>query len=233
MKNKIIKALLLTFSILLIIGVILYLFPFIINLSTHEGQLTFKNEIDNLGVWGIIVLFMLQLLQIVLVVLPGEPLEILAGMCYGPIGGTIFIIVSVFITTTLIYLLVGKFGKKYLYNTFSKEKIQKIENSKLFKNPKKAEVLMCILFFTPGTPKDLLTYIGFLFPIPPIKFILIATFLRFPSIISSTIAGSGLSNGKISIVIVSYVITFVATAIFVFLISKKEKDTTEAIKILK
>ena len=138
MKNKIIKALLLTFSILLIIGVILYLFPFIINLSTHEGQLAFKNEIDNLGVWGIIVLFMLQLLQIVLVVLPGEPLEILAGMCYGPIGGTIFIIVSVFITTTLIYLLVGKFGKKYLYNTFSKEKIQKIENSKLFKNPKKA-----------------------------------------------------------------------------------------------
>ena len=73
-------------------------------------------------------------------------------------------------------MLVGKFGKKYLYNTFSKEKIQKIENSKLFKNPKKAEVLMCILFFTPGTPKDLLTYIGFLFPIPPIKFILIATF---------------------------------------------------------
>ena len=129
MKNKIIKALLLTFSILLIIGVILYLFPFIINLSTHEGQLAFKNEIDNLGVWGIIVLFMLQLLQIVLVVLPGEPLEILAGMCYGPIGGTIFIIVSVFITTTLIYLLVGKFGKKYLYNTFSKEKIQKITYS--------------------------------------------------------------------------------------------------------
>ena len=103
MKNKIIKALLLTFSILLIIRVILYLFPFIINLSTHEGQLAFKNEIDNLGVWGIIVLFMLQLLQIVLVVLPGEPLEILAGMCYGPIGGTIFIIVSVF-ASSLIFL---------------------------------------------------------------------------------------------------------------------------------
>lgn len=68
---------------------------------------------------------MLQLLQIVLVVLPGEPLEILAGMCYGPIGGTIFIIVSVFITTTLIYLLVGKFGKKYLYNSILKRKNSK------------------------------------------------------------------------------------------------------------
>lgn len=38
---------------------------------------------------------------------------------------------------------------------------------------------MCILFFIPGTPKDLLTYIGFLLPIPPMKFILIATFLDF------------------------------------------------------
>lgn len=233
MKNKIVKAFLLTFSVLLIIGVILYLFPFIINLSSYEGQLAFKNKIDDLGIFGFAVLFLLQLLQIILVVLPGEPLEILAGMCYGPIGGTIFIIISVFITTSLIYLLIGKFGKKYLYNTFSKEKIQKIENSKLFKEPKKAEVLMCILFFTPGTPKDLLTYIGFLLPIPPIKFILIATFLRFPSIISSTIAGSGISNGNLSIVIISYVITFIATAIFIFLISKKEKDTTEAIKILK
>lgn len=137
MKNKIIKALLLTFSILLIIRVILYLFPFIINLSTHEGQLAFKNEIDNLGVWGIIVLFMLQLLQIVLVVLPGEPLEILAGMCYGPIGGTIFIIVSVFITTTLIYLLVGKFGKSIYTIHSQRKKFKKLKTANYLKILKK------------------------------------------------------------------------------------------------
>ena len=42
----------------------------------------------------------------------------------------------------------------------SKEKINKIQNSKLFKNPKKIEYIMLILFFIPGTPKDLLTYIA-------------------------------------------------------------------------
>ena len=45
-----------------------------------------------------------QIAQIFLAILPGEPLEILAGMCYGTVGGTIFILVSVFITTTR-YLL--------------------------------------------------------------------------------------------------------------------------------
>ena len=65
------------------------------------------------------------------------------------------------------------------------------------------------------------------------KFILIATFFRFPSIISSTIAGSGLSNGKLSILIISYAITFIATAVIIFFINKKDKDTTEAMKIIK
>ena len=46
------------------------------------------------------MLFSLQIAQIFLAILPGEPLEILAGMCYGGIGGTIFILVSVFVTTT-------------------------------------------------------------------------------------------------------------------------------------
>lgn len=233
MKNKVIKTLLFIIAMLLILGIVIYLFPFLINLSTYEGQVAFKNEIDHLGIFGIGVLFLLQLLQILLIVLPGEPLELLAGICYGPIWGTLFTLISVFITTSLIYFLIGKLGKKYLYNTFSKEKIEKIENSKLFKDPKKAEVLMCILFFIPGTPKDLLTYIGFLLPIPPMKFILIATFFRFPSIISSTIAGSGLSNGKLSILIISYAITFIATAVIIFFINKKDKDTTEAMKILK
>ena len=114
-------------------------FPFLFNFSTYEGQVAFINEIDHLGIFGIGVLLLLQLLQIQLIVLPGEPLELLAGICYGPIWGTLFTLISVFITTSLIYFLIGKLGKKYLYNAFSQEKIEKIENSKLFIAPKKAE----------------------------------------------------------------------------------------------
>ena len=49
----------------------------------------FKEKINSMGIWGGLLLFGLELLQIVLVILPAEPLEILAGMCYGPIGGTL------------------------------------------------------------------------------------------------------------------------------------------------
>ena len=84
------------------------------DISTKEGQIAFKEKIDNLGVVGLLILFLLEIAQIFFVVIPGEPLEILAGMCYGNIGGTIFITISVLITTTIIFWLVRKYGKKLM-----------------------------------------------------------------------------------------------------------------------
>ena len=89
--------------IILTIGIIAILFiflwqlaPFMKELSTREGQLAFKNKISSMGFTGVLLLFGLQILQILLVVLPGEPFEVLAGMCYGAWGGCLFITISVF-----------------------------------------------------------------------------------------------------------------------------------------
>ena len=157
--HKVVKILILIAVIALFVALVIYLMPLMKKIATPEGQVEFKQKIDELGFKGMLVLFLLQLAQIALVVLPGEPLEVLAGMCYGSIGGMFFIFVSVFITTTLIYLLVKKYGRKYIYQSFKKEKIEKIENSKAFKNPRTIETILIILFLIPGTPKDLLTYI--------------------------------------------------------------------------
>ena len=235
MKKKILKLSILLLTISLFIAIIIYLIPLMKQISTPEGQLQFKQEIENLGIKGVIVLFLLQLAQIALVVLPGEPLEILAGMCYGTIGGTIFIFFSVFVTTSMIYALVKKYGKKYIYESFKKEKIDKIENSKAFKNPKTVEYILIVLFLIPGTPKDLLTYIGALLPISFKKFILIATFARFPSVISSTIAGDNIVQANWQLVVTIYAITFILTGLIVFLTNKfdKKKITKDALESLK
>lgn len=234
-KHKVIKIMLLIIVTAIFVGLIIYLIPLMKEISTKEGQLAFKQKIDDLGIWGILLLFALQLAQIVLVILPGEPLEVLAGMCYGTIGGTIFIFVSVFITTTLIYLLVKKYGKKYIYQSFKKEKIDKIENSKAFKNPKTVETVLAILFLIPGTPKDLLTYIGGLLPINYKSFVIIATFARFPSVISSTIVGNDIAQGKWQSIIPIYAITFIITALIIFITNKLDKNklTKDALDSLK
>lgn len=153
----------------------------------------------------------------------GEPVEVLAGMSYGPIGGLFVIFLGAFISSVIIFFAVRKFGRGFLYSFVSKEKIEKLENSKLFSNPKKIDSILFILFFIPGTPKDLFVYLAGLLPIKPTKFLLISTFARFPSIISSTIAGSSLVDGNWTMIIVTYAVTFTLAGIIMYFFNKREK----------
>ena len=233
-KEKIKKARI-VLTICIIIGLAIFLWklvPLMADLSTKDGQIAFKNKISDMGFLGVLLLFGLQLLQILLVVLPGEPLEVLAGMCYGIWGGTIFITISVFIATTIIVFTVRKLGKKYLYNFFKREKVDKIMKSKALKKSRNLEMILCVLFFLPATPKDLFVYIGGLLPIKPVRFILISTFVRFPSVITSTMVGANISKGNWKLSLIIYGITFAIAAIAIYLISKKDKNK-EIIEIMK
>ena len=78
-------------------------------------------------------------------------------------------------------------------------------------------------FFIPGVPKDIFVYIGGLLPIKPTTFLLISTFARFPSIISSTIAGSNLIYGNWGIIMLTYGVTFLISAILIILFNRENK----------
>lgn len=234
-KIKILKIIMLLVVIAIFSYATYSLFPIMKNIASEEGRIAFREKIVQSGVKGMGMLFGLELAQIILAILPGEPLEVLAGMCYGSIGGTIFLTISVFITTLLIYFSVKKYGKKLVYEFVSKEKIDRIEKSKIYNNPQKIEMLLLILFLLPGTPKDLLTYIGGLLPIKSSRFILIATFARFPSIISSTVAGNSIIHGKWNHMLIAYLLTFLLMiGIFIVIqLFDKNKETKNALEEIK
>lgn len=219
----------------LLIGITAYICPVLVKLNTAEGQILFKEKINNLGFLGLLWLFGIQVAQIFLAFIPGEPIEVLAGMCYGGLWGTVFIMASIAIIATVIYILVKKLGKKFVYHFCDEKRIIKIENLKIFQNTKKIEKILLILFLVPGTPKDLLTYVAALLPIKPLNFIVIATLARFPSVISSTLAGEYLVVGDWKFSILVYAITFTFVGLILFLMNKfdKTKVTEETLNTLK
>ena len=141
-------------------------------------------------------------------------------MCYGGLGGLIFVTASAFIISSVIFFMVRKLGKKFVYDFCDEEKVKKIE------------WIMIILFLIPGTPKDLLVYIAALLPIKPLRFILISTFARFPSVVSSTFAGDNLLEGNWQNSIIIYAVTFLLVGISIFIVNKldKSKTTEEALR---
>ena len=94
---------------------------------------------------------------------------------------------------------------------------------------------MLLLFVIPGTPKDLLVYIAGLLPLKPLRFILISTFARLPSVVSSTFAGGSIVAGNWTHGIAIYAVTFILVGLFIFIVNKFDKDKTaeEAMKIMK
>lgn len=235
MNKKIIKPICLTILIIFIIFLLIYFYPFFSSLMTEEGRKSFEEFITHTGLIGILVLFLIQFLQIFLFIIPGEPIEILAGMCFGGFFGTVFILISTLIISNFIFYLVRKYGKKFVYKFNNKKQVQRIINSKLFKDEKKIEFVMLLIFLIPGTPKDLFVYLAALLPIKKKRFLLISTVARIPSVVSSTIIGSNLLSGSWQIGLLLYGGIFLIVLLIIFIINKydKNKITNKILVLLK
>lgn len=215
--------------IILIIGTILLtlfiwgmiaLLPYMKMLKDPIHQQNFKNYINSLGVWGIILMIFIQFTQVVIAIIPGEPIEVLAGVMYGPIYGTLLCLLGTVLGGIFIFWLIRSIGPKIIYKFFGKDKVHEY---RFLKNRKKVLTLTFILYLIPGTPKDILNYIA---PISKIKlweFILISTFARIPSVASSTIAGSTISTGNISTTIIIFACTLTLGLLGIYIGSRFNK----------
>ena len=67
-------------------------------------------------------------------------------------------------------------------------------------------IASAILFFIPGTPKDALTYIAPLAPMGTLKYLLITTLARIPSVVTSTVLGDRVAEGDYTAAIIVFAV---------------------------
>lgn len=179
--------------------------------------------------WGARFLFIgLMTLQVVMALIPGEPMEIAAGLAFGAVEGTVLCMVGIALGSTLIFLLVKKWGMRYLELFFSPDKIRSL---RFLQNTRRAEILLFIFMLIPGTPKDLLSFIA---PLTDMKlgyWIVLTTIARIPSIVTSTVGGNALGEQRYvfaSIVFgVSLVVSIGGMLVYEKLRKEREKKKEE------
>ncbi len=153
-----------------------------------------RSFVSSMGWAGIIFMFIIQTAQVVLAFIPGEPIEIAAGTLYGTVGGTILCLAGITAGTAIIFLLVKKLGRELSLRVIGAEKYRRL---KFLEDPSKRDILLFLLMFIPGTPKDILTYFSPLSGISTARFLVIASVARIPSVITSTYVGGTLAKGDI------------------------------------
>lgn len=170
----------------------------------------FRMWVEQHGVWGWIVYMFIVLLQVVIAIIPGEPLEIVGGYAFGTIGGTVLYLLAAVAGSILVFWLVRRFGVRLLEIFFSKEKI---ESLKILKTNKKRNVLFFFIFLIPGTPKDLLCYYAGLTDMKLSTFLIINTIGRLPALISSTLGGDALGMQSYTAAIAVFAVTLLLSLV--------------------
>ena len=223
-RNMAIIRLILTILVFIACIVItIKILPIVSKLSDENYRVYFKEKVNAMGFKGVIFVLLLQILQIVVAVIPGQPMEIVSGMLYGPIGGIFVCLVGIFIGTAIVFYLVRKLGTDFMQLFFSPEKIDSIKNSNIFKNSAKFEFIMLIIFVIPMMPKDIFIYLGGISPVRPKRFLAIATLARIPGLFLTVYMGNRISNGNFSMVVVLIAIILIIAAIGYFIYSRAEQ----------
>ncbi len=147
----------------------------------------FKTFVEGYGWKGRFVALGIQVLQVIVSLIPGEVVEVGIGYTFGAIEGTLLCMAGVAIASSLVFLLVKRLGIRLVELFISREKINEL---RFINSEKKLKRLIFILFFIPGTPKDLLTYFVGLTRIKLHEFLIISLIARIPSLVTSTIGGN-------------------------------------------
>ena len=213
-------------SFLILIGffavVAVYVGKPMINLAKDPE--TFRLWVDSHGFGGKLAMVGMMVLQVVVAVIPGEALEIGAGYAFGAWEGLLLCLIGAAIGSAIIFFFVKLLGVKMVEAFISREKINSL---KFIKSSRRLNLLMFILFFIPGTPKDLFTYFAGLTPMKLHTFLMISTIARIPSVITSTIGGHALGTQQYVFAAVVFAITIIVSLIGILVyrrISKQEKE---------
>ncbi len=166
----------------------------------------FRLWVESHGIIGNIAFIGMIVFQVIIAFVPGEPLEIGAGYAFGAIEGTVLCTIGTAIGSIIVFMLVKKFGIRLLEVFFSYDKIKSL---KFLQNTRRLNIIIFLIFFLPGTPKDLVTYFVGLTDIKPRYFLLLVSLGRLPSIITSTLGGDALGVEKYSRAIIVFSITVV------------------------
>ena len=170
----------------------------------------FRAWVDSSGFVSRVIFVGMVIFQLIIALIPGEPLEMGAGYAFGAWEGTILCIIGCVIGSALVFLFVRRFGVKLVEVFFPREKIRSL---RFLQDSRRLNLLTFIVFFIPGTPKDLLSYFIGLTDMKLGTWLLITAVARIPSIVTSTVTGDALGLKDYQFALIAFGVTLALSLI--------------------
>ena len=187
----------------------------------------FRAWVDSAGYMGWVYFLGIQILQVFVAIIPGEPVELGAGYAFGAVEGTLLCLAGSVAGSLLIFGFVRRFGVRAVEVFFPPEKINSL---RFLHNARRRNALVFLLMVIPGTPKDLLSYFVPLTDMPLRTWLFITTVARIPSIVTSTVGGDalGVQNYVFAIIALGATAAISAAGLLIYRHICRKNDREEA-----
>ncbi|SHF79149.1 Uncharacterized membrane protein YdjX, TVP38/TMEM64 family, SNARE-associated domain [Caldanaerobius fijiensis DSM 17918] len=186
-----------------------------ISLLARDPEL-FRKWIEGYGSKAFLMYILIQIIQVVVFIIPGEVVQIAGGYIYGTILGSILSVIGITIGSLICFEIARILGYSALKKIISPDELSRFDN---FINNPKGEMALFLLFLIPGMPKDILSYIAGITPISLYKYLTITFLARLPGIVFSSYIGANLYN-KNYVLVIS--VSAVAIGLFVLGVLKRD-----------
>lgn len=168
-------------------------YPAIENQMKPENMAAFQQRLSAFGIWGALVLFAIQTLQVISGIIPALPIQICAGITYGALGGLLLCMAGILAGSALVFAAVKKYGQPLIDRVFPAQKQHKLH---FLYSHNRLNHIVFILYLIPAMPKDVLTYIAALTPLTLRRYLILTMIARIPTILGSTFASHAIMEGN-------------------------------------
>ena len=163
--------------------------------------------------FAFLIIICLQIVQVVVCVLPGQPIQFAASYMFGIGVGFLLSIIGAIIGTTISFYLAKVLGSDAMHMFFGEEKVRDYQR-KL--NSGRGLLLAFLIYLIPGIPKDLVSYAAGISEMRFRPFLLVATIGRSPGMLGSLLLGHFFeSRNYTAIAILSAVVAVILLICFV------------------
>lgn len=156
-----------------------------------------------------LLIILIQMLQVIICILPGQPIQFASSYMFGIAIGFILSIIGAVIGSAIAFYLAKLLGKDMLYILFDRDKIEDYRN-KL--NSAKGLLIVMLIYLIPGVPKDLTAYAAGISDIKFKPFIIVSSIARSPAMLGSLLLGHFYGEGDyraITILIIAVAIILI------------------------
>lgn len=205
------------FLLLLIIGIpaVLYIKygNEIFSAAAAARVINYLKENKNIS---FLLIILLQAVQVIICILPGQPIQFASSYMFGIIPGFILSIIGAIIGTSISFYLAKFLGSDMMYLLFDKEKIRDYQ-AKL--NSGRGLAIVMLIYLIPGVPKDLVSYAAGISDMKFRPFIIASSIARSPGMLGSLLLGYFFSKGNYTAIIV---LAFAAILVLVICLIKRK-----------